>query len=182
MFHDDTLQRLLDLMGDLDTARPHGSLPQALDALFQRLAGPLAPADAEAVEEQIWALWCGHEHPAALDLLGNAIDLLGTEQLEAAEAMLDRLVARWPDWAEAWNKRATCRFLREHDRAALADIEQTLLREPRHFGALTGLGQICLRQDHPEAAGFAFRAALRRNPHLESVRQYVSIDAGRCAH
>ena len=77
------------------------------------------------------------------------------------------------DWAEAWNKRATLYFLQDRDEESVADIEATLKLEPRHFGALGGFGQICLRQDEPVSARIAFEKALLVNPHLDGVREIV---------
>ena len=80
---------------------------------------------------------------------------------------LDDIVARAPDWAEAWNKRATVLYLiGEHDRS-LADIERTLALEPRHFGALAGIGLIRIAKGEHRAALAAFRRALAVNPFLK---------------
>jgi hypothetical protein len=64
-------------------------------------------------------------------------------------------------------------FLQDRDEESISDIEETLRLEPRHFGALGGFGQICLRQDEPVSARIAFEKALLVNPHLDGVREIV---------
>jgi tetratricopeptide (TPR) repeat protein len=98
-----------------------------------------------------------------------AIRAMASRQLDEAEIILDGLLTAAPDWAEAWNKRATLAYIRGDDIEAVADILATLALEPRHFGALSGLGQICLRQGEPEVAKLAFEAALRINPRLDGI-------------
>ena len=98
---------------------------------------------------------------------------LSQGRFDAAERLLDSLVRDYPDWAEAWNKRATLYFLLDRDDESVSDIEETLRLEPRHFGALGGFGQICLRRDEPVTARIAFEKALELNPQLEGVREIV---------
>ena len=74
-----------------------------------------------------------------------------------------------PDFAEAWNKRATVRFLIGNDAGSRRDIARVMELEPRHFGALSGLGMINMRSGDLQAALQAFEAALRVNPHLDQA-------------
>jgi tetratricopeptide (TPR) repeat protein len=81
--------------------------------------------------------------------------------------ILDDIVARLPEWAEGWNKRAAMLYLMgEYDRS-LADCERVLTLEPRHFGALAGIGLIRIQKDEPREALAAFRKALAVNPFLK---------------
>jgi predicted Zn-dependent protease len=140
-----------------------------LGRLFADLARPQPRSGAREIEALIWALWSNHDDPALDGMMAAAIDALVERRHRRARAVLDRLVAAAPDWAEAWNKRATLAFVEGRDVDCLADIARTLAREPRHFGAAAGLGQICLRQDRPREAHAAFDVALRINPHMEGV-------------
>ena len=76
----------------------------------------------------------------------------------------DRMVEQAPDFAEGWNKRATVHYLMGNWRASVRDIQHTLALEPRHFGALFGLGLIYEALDQPEAALRSFEATLRPEP------------------
>jgi tetratricopeptide (TPR) repeat protein len=85
----------------------------------------------------------------------------------------NRLIARSPDFAEAWNRRATLHYLMGNDAASIKDIEQTLALEPRHFGALSGLGLIMMRNQRPGVALRSFEAALELHPHLPAARAHL---------
>ncbi|WP_421694223.1 tetratricopeptide repeat protein [Aestuariivirga sp.] len=151
--------------------KPAEARAEQLDILFGRLhqqgvqSGP--------VEERIWQLWSASDSPTAEVLLQQ-----GQRAIEAgapAEAMsiLNRLIGAYPDYAEAWNKRATLYFMMKRYDAALKDIDQVLSLEPRHFGALAGKGMIFEREKKYSAARTAYEEALAVNPNLEQVKAAV---------
>jgi tetratricopeptide (TPR) repeat protein len=78
-----------------------------------------------------------------------------------------------PDYTEAWNRRATLYYLKNDYVHSMQDIQQVLIREPRHFGALVGLGMIMQEVGDDKRALEAFRKALAVNPHLEKVPDMV---------
>jgi tetratricopeptide (TPR) repeat protein len=158
----------LRLVARLDQRRPAAALPSRLDQLFQRLSAP--DCDAEQVEDQIWQLWMTHPHSRAMGALDKAATDIAAHRYDIAETRLEHLLRACPDFAEAWNKRATLFYLQERDEESVRSIHRALELEPRHFGALSGLGEICLSAGDPQAALFVFHAALRVNPHLASVR------------
>ena len=166
---EDTLKLVLAL----DRRAPAASLPQRLGELFHRLAAAANAAEASQIEDLIWGVWMSNDDPDAEDALNRATQAIAGRKLDEAEAILDTLVELHPGYAEAWNKRATLYFLQRRDRESVADIRRTLELEPRHFGAICGFGQICLRHGDHAAALFAFDAALRLNPHLGSIRAAV---------
>jgi Flp pilus assembly protein TadD len=98
---------------------------------------------------------------------------MASGQLDQARSMLDYLIEHYPEWPEAWNKRATLAFMQNRDADSLADLERTLLLVPRHFGAVSGFAQICLRNGRLNEARAAFQVALAIDPHLEGVRAMV---------
>jgi tetratricopeptide (TPR) repeat protein len=100
---------------------------------------------------------------------------MAAEQLAVALDYFNRMVELAPDFAEAWNKRATVYYLMENYRASVLDIERTLELEPRHFGALSGLGMIYDAIDEPAAALRSFEAAVAINPHLDGPRQRIDL-------
>jgi tetratricopeptide (TPR) repeat protein len=143
---------------------------EPLDELFAALHGGDNTSKRAEAEDLIWALWSSHEDVAARNSLNHAIGAISRGELDQAETLLDALVISWPQWAEAWNKRATLYFLREQFLESVKDIKRTLELEPRHFGALSGFGQICLHVGDEHSALIAFDFALRANPTLNGVR------------
>ena len=123
-----------------------------------------------AAEAALWAMWCRSgraEHDA---LLAEGVRAMERGDFGAAEAVLTRLIDAAPDWAEAWNKRATARYLASDFSGAIRDCEAVLARKPHHFGALSGQGlcHLALEQWAPAAA--LFRRALAVHPSLAPVR------------
>lgn len=136
-----------------------------LDGLFARLARKDDP-NWQEVQNEIWLTW-SQSGSAALDLLllraGRAMD---SGESELALRFLDDVVRLAPDFAEGWNKRATVYFLLNEYGRSVADIERTLALEPRHFGALSGLGTILERLGEKEGAIRAYRRGLEIHPNL----------------
>ena len=94
-------------------------------------------------------------------------------RLDDAEAMFSAIISREPAFAEAWNKRATVRFFRGDDAGSANDILQVIKLEPRHFGALSGLGMIKVRAGDFQGALQAYRAAQRINPFLPNIEVII---------
>ena len=146
-----------------------------LAELFASLRSDHDPVVRAATEARIWSLWCSHDETRATHAMQRAIEALGSGDVTAAGHMLDALVHEWPAWSEAWNKRATLRFMEGRDADSLDDIGQTLSLEPRHFGAVSGFAQICIRAGDLTAALTAFEHVLSINPHQEGARQAVEM-------
>ena len=161
----------LKLVAGLGERRPIPVLPSRLDQLFAHLSAPhCQPGE---VEEEIWRLWMHHPHHRAALVLDRASSDIAAQRFDIAETRLEGLLRSCPDFPEAWNKRATLYYLQARDEESVHDIHRTLELEPRHFGALCGLGEICLSAGDRGAALFVFQAALRLNPHLAGVRTAV---------
>jgi tetratricopeptide (TPR) repeat protein len=144
-----------------------------LDFLFGALKAAPDQDSARLVEARIWALWLQTPSDTAALLMARAKAAMDAQQLDVALKLLDAVIKMRPDYAEAWNRRATVYYLKNDYRHSLADIEQVLVREPRHFGALAGLGMIMQDIGDEKRALDAFRAALAVNPHLEKVPELV---------
>lgn len=164
---------LFQLVLDLPLRKPAASLPRRLNALFRELQQPAPGRDPDEIEDLIWALWISHEERDAEETMGAAVDAMASGALDQARPLLDHLVTHYPDWSEAWNKRATLAFIEKRDAESFADIARTLELEPRHFGAVAGFGQICLRNGLLNEARAAFHVALALNPHLEGLRELI---------
>lgn len=165
----------LSLVAHLPQRRPAPGLPGRLEQLFRHLA-----AGARDVEDEIWHLWMQHPHHAASRVLDRAADDIAAQRFDLAETRLHRLLRACPDFPEAWNKSATLYYVMERDHESVQAIHRTLELEPRHFGALSALGEICMGLGDRDAALLAFTAALRINPHLDSARASVAqlLEAG----
>jgi hypothetical protein len=160
------LDETLEVIGALQTVRPIEILPRRLNELFARLATEPSANEAQMLEDEIWDLWTSHPDPTANVLMQQGIAAIAGRRWEMAGQRLDQLVVAQPLWPEAWNKRATLKFLTGQLHESARDIRRTLQLEPRHFGALSGFVQICLRLSDPASALFVARQALRLHPHL----------------
>lgn len=127
------------------------------------------PALVAKAEATLWQIWCRSGIPEVDRLLGQGIEAMERQELEEARALFTRIIERAPGFAEGWNKRATVRYVAEDYAGAIADCEETLARNPHHFGALSGQGlcHMALGQ-HREAAAL-FRRTLAIHPHLTSA-------------
>jgi tetratricopeptide (TPR) repeat protein len=114
-----------------------------------------------------------HPDPSVRKLMDKGVGAMQREDYAEAHTIFDAVVAQDPDYAEGWNKRATVRYLAGDYAGAVRDVKETLRREPRHFGALSGLGSIYLVIANVRGALDAFEHVLALNPHLESVRTQV---------
>ncbi|MFB9264252.1 tetratricopeptide repeat protein [Bradyrhizobium erythrophlei] len=146
---------------------------RGLDFLFGALKAAPDEASARHVEARIWALWLQTPSDTAALLMMRAKAALDAQNIDVALKLLDAVVKLRPDYIEAWNRRATIYYLKSDYAHSLEDIRQVLIREPRHFGALAGLGMIMQDVGDEKRALEAFRKALAVNPHLEKVPEMV---------
>jgi predicted Zn-dependent protease len=162
------------LVVDSDGMRGITPRPSRLNALFEDLARATPRQDPAETMDLIWAIWIDHEDRTAADRMGTALDAMAAGASDLARPILDELVVNFPSWAEAWNKRATIAFFDERDDESIHDIARTLELEPRHFGAILGFAQICLRHGRVHEAKAAFAMAQRLTPHMEGLREVIA--------
>ncbi len=143
----------------------------ALDPLFEQLRAAPDAESAARIEARIWVAWDDSGSPTVDVLLDRAEAAEVRGDVEQARQFLNEATKLLPEYAEAYNRRAVLAFGEEDFAAALADIDETLKREPRHFGALTGLAAIYESLGQEPAALEAYRAALAIHPHYEQARQ-----------
>ncbi len=124
-------------------------------------------ATAEAI---LWAIWCRSGDSETDRLFRAGVDGMQNHRLEAAEDYFSRVIERQPEFAEAWNKRATVRYLRRNFSGSIADCQQTLARNPHHFGAASGQVQCHMSMGEVREAAVCFRRALEIPPHLDAVK------------
>ena len=154
-------------------AAPARSDDPGLARLFDRLAAAGNPAEAAAIEAGIWEAWTLGGGAAATSLMQVGLAALAGGNLPAALGVFDAIVAQNPDFAEGWNKRATVLYMMGALDRSAEDCARVLRLEPRHFGALSGLGLIRMRQERVEEAIDAFEKALVVHPHLEAARRHL---------
>ena len=144
-----------------------------LRELFARLAAAASEREAGAVEREIWSAWLATDDENVAPWIARGLAAMEARDLAAALQAFDRVVELAPDYAEGWNKRATLHWLRGAYQESVADIARTLALEPRHFGALSGLGVIMQQFGEEKLALEAFRRALAVNPHLQKIPDFV---------
>lgn len=168
---DDRYRSVLTLVRCLAGAAPLDVRDAVLHEAFAQLHQTASSIEADRLDRLIWQRWGDAGSRTARRALLDASKLLALGEVEPALALLDRAIAQDPGFAEAWNKRATILFMIGRHAQSIADIERVLVLEPRHYGALAGLGQILLQAEEPHGALIAFEAALAINPHLDSIRR-----------
>jgi tetratricopeptide (TPR) repeat protein len=144
-----------------------------LDFLFGALKAAPDEETAKAVEQRIWVLWMHSKSDTTNLLMGRVQKAIEQKDVDIALKLLDAIVKIKPDYAEAWNRRATIYYMKKDYGRSLADIRQVLRLEPRHFGALTGLGLILQDVGDDKQALEVYRRALELYPRLERVPDIV---------
>ena len=140
----------------------------ATPALVQALHDPDVTVRNEA-HDSLWAIWHRSGDPAIDARLAQGIALMQSGSLPEAIDVFSDVIARAPDFAEGWNKRATAYYLMGDLDRSLADCEEVVKRNPAHFGALSGFGLIYLQKDDLPKAAEYFEKALAVDPTLIQV-------------
>jgi tetratricopeptide (TPR) repeat protein len=169
--------------GDTATQEPPASadkpIPQAapeavpgqrerLDTLFERLQRPDL-GEWRQVEREIMLEWSKSGSPAMDLLLERGRDAMNAGRMDEAVNHFTALTDHAPEFAEGWNARATAYFSMRRFGLSIADIGRTLALNPRHFGALAGLGMILEELGYEDRALEAFREANALHPHRPDV-------------
>jgi tetratricopeptide (TPR) repeat protein len=152
---------------------PRGDRIKNLEFLFEALKAAPDADSAKLVEGRIWALWLASGSDTTDLLMSRVKSAMDNKDNALAIKLLDAVTRLKPDYVEGWNRRATLRFAEKDYGGALADIQQVLGREPRHFGALSGLGVIMQEFGEDKLALEAFRRALAVNPNLQKIPDFV---------
>jgi tetratricopeptide (TPR) repeat protein len=152
---------------------PRGDRIKNLEFLFEALKAAPDADSAKLVEGRIWALWLASGSDTTDLLMSRVKSAMENKDNALAIKLLDAVIRLKPDYVEGWNRRATLRFAEKDYGGALADIQQVLGREPRHFGALSGLGVIMQELGEDKLALEAFRRALAVNPNLQRIPDFI---------
>ena len=144
-----------------------------LPKLFSDLKLSASEDVAQVVEKKIWEIWASHKVSKIDLLMDRGIKLLNNNNLNEALVVFNFIVDQAPDFSEGWNKRATIYFLMGDFEKSMHDIESTLALEPRHFGAIAGLGLIFNILERPELALKAFRRVKEIYPLSRSAERFI---------
>ncbi len=144
----------------------------ALDSLFLQLQDP-ENLDWEKTEREIWREWRKSSSVSMDHLVKRGVIAMQQGRLKVAAGHFSAAIDHAPDYAEAWNKRATVYYLMEEFGLSMSDIRQTLLLNSRHFGAMAGLGSILEQIDRPKDALMFYERALQVHPHQKGVKEAI---------
>ena len=104
----------------------------------------------------------------------NGVLAMSRHNFDTALKSFDTIIETAPDYAEGWNKRATVYFMMGQYNSSMSDVHRTLGLEPRHFGALSGMGLIFMATGNDQRALQAFQEAIKVNPHMPTVHEYIN--------
>ena len=151
----------------------HGNSKHNLDFLFGALK--VAPDDvtAKAIEQRIWTLWTATRSDTTTLLMSRVQTAIEQKDVDLAIKLLDAIIKIKPKYVEAWNRRATIYYMKKDYGRALSDIREVLRHEPRHFGALSGLGLIMQDIGDDKQALEVYRRALAVYPRLQRIPDVV---------
>lgn len=141
-----------------------------LNELFVQLHETESDYQAHILQRQIWSIWLVARQAGTNILMEQGVNAMGAGDHATALEKFEAIVQLEPEFAEGWNKRATVHYLMGNLAQSIEDVKKTLSLEPRHFGALSGLGLIYDSLDDLEGAKAAFEKALEANPHMHGIR------------
>jgi len=151
----------------------HGDKTHDLDFLFGALKAAPDDDTATAVEARIWAVWAISKSDTTNLLMHRAKLAIEKKDTDLAIKLLSAVIKIKPEYVEAWNRRATLYYMKKEYGRALSDIGEVLKREPRHFGALSGLGLILQDLGDDKHALAAYRRAVDIYPRLQRIPDLV---------
>ncbi|MBV1701725.1 MAG: hypothetical protein KGQ46_07900 [Hyphomicrobiales bacterium] len=154
-------------------AAPGVSRKAKLDGLYARLASATNLAESDALLAEIHGILMQSGSATADLLMARAGQAAHAGKDEVAKQIFDRIIDLDPDWAEAWNQRATFRFVQKDNNGSMSDIAHVLQLEPRHVGALTGMAYILEGRGLDKDALQVFRAILKIDPSLVDIQKKV---------
>ena len=165
----------------VEPVQPPSDLPRAqrgdqvrgLDFLFEALKVAPDADSAKHIEGRIWALWLASGSDTANLLMTRVKTAMDGKDQALAIKLLDSIIELRPDYVEAWNRRATLYYVQKDYVRSMADIRQVLSLEPRHFGAISGLGMIMQEFGDDKRALDAFRRAVQVHPHLQRIPDLI---------
>jgi tetratricopeptide (TPR) repeat protein len=149
------------------------TLSEEMDDLFAQLQKADTAQQASQIHEQLMRQWATSSSPTVTLLYERAVKAMAIHQTGRAMDLLDTALLLDPNFFHGYNTRAALHFQKGELGKSLSDLAMVLRLEPRHYGALSGLGLIFLQMNEEEKASQAFEKALFYNPHIEGARQHL---------
>ena len=147
-----------------------------LKLLFDKLSRSKTASAADKITNKIWEIWTNDaSSEPSRSVMDRGIKLMSQSRLDEAEKLFSGLIQKEPDYIEAWNKRATVRFMMGKTNASLNDVFVVLEKEPNHFGAVSGLGLILMQEDDFEGAFKAYKRLLQINPFSRDALHLIPL-------
>mgnify|MGYP003308245639 CR=1 FL=1 len=126
---------------------------------------------ARKIEGKIWKLWTTHPTQDSLtNLLAKGSEYMAQNELTSAHNVFSKAIELDPNWAEAWNKRATVLYLMGNLELSQSDIDMVLKLEKRHFGALSGQGLVQMKLKNYEKALSSYERVKKIYPSMRSPK------------
>lgn len=144
------------------------------DEMFEELKNAPTEEEATGVALDIWAAWMESGSAAADLVMERAVTAQSNGEAELARELYDRVIAIQPDYAEAYNRRASVFLMQDQFGEALRDVNEALRLEPRHFGAWTGLGRVLEELGAKDEALVAYKEALKIHPTLSPAKSAIA--------
>ena len=146
-----------------------------LPGLFDALKHAANPSTAQVIENRIWDIWLFNGNARIDSRMREGIVAMSAGDYPTALRAFEYIVREAPEFAEGWNKRATVYYLMNDFKQSIGDIKRTLALEPRHFGAVSGLGLIYLELHDGASALEAFQRGLKIHPFMAGTPAQVEI-------
>lgn len=150
-----------------------GQNDPVLDALFDALTQAKGPDEAHQIETRIWQTWAVSGQELVDSAMARGVIAMNKGAFDTSLKYFNDVISLAPEHAEGWNKRATVYYLKGQYPESVLDIHRTLELEPRHFGALSGLGLIYKEMGRKKAAIRAMEKALAINPHMDAIKSQL---------
>ena len=157
----------------LPAPSPADQTDARLSPLFEVLQSATTSDRIGHAERYIWMIWHESGRKEVNRLMETGIEEMGSGRFRESITTFGQIIDLAPEFAEGWNKRATAYYLAGELDASMKDVERTLALEPRHFGALSGLGLIRLAKGDELGALRAFEATLEVHPRAPAARYHV---------
>jgi tetratricopeptide (TPR) repeat protein len=148
---------------------------ERLDGLFDALSQSIDAELITEIENRIWTIWREHPNENVQSLMLTGIGYMNRQYTNEAMAIFSEIIQQYPDYSEAWNQRATLHYLLGNTESSISDIDKTLELEPRHFGALSGLGMVYIQQENLLKAKEAFENLLKVHPNSPAAKANLEM-------